>query len=243
MGVRCRFFCTFKAYLDEVITPSLSALGSRINELGVSIAPGHEFAKNDMVVVLSEAKMAFALSVQSIWERQLRCYLRGCARELHLEDAVDASVEKADWEKLCKLFHKLRGIKLQDFPSYETLDTLQQLGNACRHGDGRSASVLWRRCPDLWPPVSPPLPLEFEPLPPALPSLAPPPVSAMDISIEYLRGFVHAIAVFWRDTEYIYNESIVFKHPSLEARLVKERAQRQWRPQATAIGTNDDGII
>ncbi len=55
----------------------------------------------------------------------------------------------------------------------------------------------------------------------------------MDIAVDRLRSFVDAIAAFWLDAEYNYNER---KHPSLEARLVRERAERSWLPQAAVKG-------
>lgn len=54
----------------------------------------------------------------------------------------------------------------------------------------------------------------------------------MKIPVERLGRFVSAIAGFWRDTEYIYNESISRKHESLERRLAEERLTRAWLPQA-----------
>lgn len=41
-----------------------------------------------------------------------------------------------------------------------------------------------------------------------------------------LEDFVDKICLFWEDTNYIYEESIERKHPSLEARLVIRRAER-----------------
>ena len=63
------------------------------------------------------------------------------------------------------------------------------------------------------------------------------PVALMDVPIERLRAFVEAVATFWDDAEYIYNESIERKHPSLEARLARERTERNWRPQAAPDGS------
>lgn len=57
-------------------------------------------------------------------------------------------------------------------------------------------------------------------------------VICLGIHIVRLSDFVSAIAAFWVDTTYIYNESIVRKHPGLEARLVEERKTRTWRPAA-----------
>lgn len=170
--------------------------------------------------------MAFGLSIQSIWERQLRGYLRGCAEELRSGDGLAARVRKGNWEKLCTLFLELRGIRFDAFPSFAELEILQLLGNACRHGDGPSAVELAKRCPELWPVYSP-MPFEDQP-----PDSGPPSVALMDVPVERLRAFIAAIAAFWDDAEYIYNESIERKHPSLEARLARERIERRWRPRA-----------
>lgn len=182
------------------------------------------FERSDIEDVLRETKMAFALAVQSIWERQLRSYLLGCARELRPKEPLGKKIERADWEGLRKLFGDLRGIGLEAFPSFEALDTLQLLGNACRHGDGASAVELSRRCPDLWRPI-PLMPFGDQPLQVNLQ-----PVETMEVTVEQLHGFVDAIVEFWQDAEYIYNESIQSKHPSLEARLARERVERKWLP-------------
>ncbi|MGY3585696.1 hypothetical protein ACVIGB_005249 [Bradyrhizobium sp. USDA 4341] len=221
---------TIRSYLDDVIIPALATLDRRIDELGRSTSPGHEFAQADMQAVLRETKMAFALSIQSIWERQIRGYLRGCANELRPRTSMVSKVENANWKDLRRLFHDLRGIAIESFPSFDALDILHHLGNACRHGDGKSTVELSLRYPDLWPPVTP-LPPEFGP-PPSNPQ----PLAAMDIPLNRIRRFVDSIAAFWLDAEYIYNESIERKHPGLEARLVRERQERNWVPQAAMKG-------
>jgi hypothetical protein len=75
--------------------------------------------------------------------------------------------------------------------------------------------------------------MPFEDLPP---DPGPPLVALMDVPVDRLRAFVTAIAAFWDDAEYIYNESIQRKHPSLEAKLARERTERSWRPQAAPGG-------
>lgn len=218
---------TIQSYLDDVIEPAFATLDAKIAELEASDWPGHEFAQADMEAMQGEAMLAFGLSIQSIWERQLRTYLRGCANELHPSEAIAGKIARANWKDLRKWFRKLRGIAMDEFPSFPLLDTLQHLGNACRHGDGDSAVELHRRRPDFWP-VIPPLPPGF-----AEPSVElAPPAATMYIPISALREFVTAIAEFWRDTEYIYNESIERKHENLEAHLVNQRSARVWFPQA-----------
>jgi hypothetical protein len=221
---------TIESYYQDVIVPALVTLDAKIDELDRSDWPGAVFAKADMEGVHLEARRAFGLSIQSIWERQLRAYLFGCASELRPGEPFAAKIEKANWKELQKLFRGLRGISLDSFPSFAVLDALHHLGNACRHGDGDSAAELAKRYPDLWP-VIPPMPPGFG-IPPG-----PPRVAQMRIPQERLQDFVAAIARFWRDAEYIYNESIDRKDSGLEARLVRERAERDWVPRAPADGS------
>src|SRR3546814_18258276 len=104
-----------------------------------------------MTDMLRESKLAFGLAIQSIWERQLREYLRGCAGELVPGEPIGAKIERADWKALRKYFRKLRGIELEVFPSFDNLDLLQHLGNACRHRsaerrvgkEGVSKCITW----------------------------------------------------------------------------------------------------
>jgi hypothetical protein len=222
---------TVRSFFDDVITPAIHALEEQIVALGRNDNPGDAFARADTADVLRETKMAFGLAIQSIWERQIRRYLSGCAQELLPSDGLAARVEKANWASLCDLFLELRGIRLDAFPSFTELDTLQLLGNTCRHGDGPSAVELAARCPELWRDY-PPTPFEDQPS-----DSRPPSVARMDVPVERLRTFVTAIATFWEDADYIYQESIELKHPSLEARLARERTERSWRPQAPNGGT------
>ncbi len=229
-----RHSITVELYLNDVVLPALEAIESKAVRVGQSDIPGAPFAQGDLEMVLTEAKLAFGLSIQSIWERQFRAYLKTCARELRPGSGLEDKLEKAGWSELTTRFGTLRGIRLEDFPSYPALDTLHHLGNACRHGDGASAQELARRCPDLWR-IYPPMPDVFAP------PLDPPPktVALIDLPIARLQEFVAAIAAFWRDAGYIYNESVEPKHENLERRLEQDRRERAWRPTAAlAIGTD-----
>lgn len=217
---------TVTSYLDKVVLPAITLLENRITELGRNEEPAAAFIQADMVVVLRETKKAFGLAIQSIWERQLRDYLKGCAAELKPAESLADKIGQARWADLCALFVELRGIRLDAFPSYNELETLHHLGNACRHGNGPSAVKLARRCPDLWPEYA-----QVSPIMDTAPATSPPSVENMDIPTDRLRAFVTAISNFWDDATYIYNESIERKHPSLETRLARERAERSWLPQ------------
>ncbi|RIV82658.1 hypothetical protein D2V17_15205 [Aurantiacibacter xanthus] len=217
---------TIRSFLDDVILPAIHQVEARITELGHSDEPAACFEQSDMEEVLAETKLAFCLAIQSIWERQLRAYLYGCAEALRPGEGVGAKVERANWPGMCALFRELRGIRIEAFPSFGELDTLHHLGNACRHGDGVSAAELTQRCPDWWP-VYTSLPPEFGPSSPPRQTVA-----AMSVPVERIETFVGAIVGFWEDAAYIYRESIADKHESLERRLVRERIERAWRPTA-----------
>lgn len=219
---------TIRVFLNNVICPAVASLEARIAELEHSNEPAACFIQADTKVVLAETKKAFALAVQSIWERQLRAYLCICAAELQPESGVVIKIPNASWKQLCEIFLQLRGIALNEFPSFEQLDTLQLVGNSCRHGDGPSALELSQRYRSWWPQYVP-LPSDFGPhSPPALV------VGTMDIPLAAVVNFVDAIVEFWRDAAYIYHESIERKHASLDARLATERRERTWLPQATS---------
>lgn len=132
---------TLELLLTDVILPGLGSLETKIVALGESDDPGDVFFQSDVEEVLKETKLAYALAIQSIWERQFRAYVKGVARDLRPDLDLERKLEKADWNALRRQFRSLLGIRLEAFPSFPALDTLQHLGNACRHGDGDSARI------------------------------------------------------------------------------------------------------
>ncbi|CUX66598.1 conserved hypothetical protein [Agrobacterium tumefaciens str. Kerr 14] len=219
-----RHAATIRTYLQDVIVPALETLDRKVDELEQRGGAWAAFARPDMMDVKRETKLAFSLAIQSIWERQLRAYLLGCARELRPTENLQTKIERADWEKLQVFFASLRGIELRAFPSFDALDILQNLGSAARHGDGGSAKKLIHQCPDLWAHLS-------EALKDGNAGLEYRTVAMMDVPFDRLEGFAEAVARFWEDAEYIYNESIETKAAQLEARLADERLQRRWTPR------------
>lgn len=162
-----------RLYMNSVVGPALDAIDARHAELERDDDPVAAFMKADVEQLRKSAFEAFALAIQSLWERQLREFLMGCARELKCSDALVKSLATDDWTKLVKHFGDLRGVPLEVFDSFEELDLLQLLGNACRHGEGKSATMLHARWPELWPEWPPSLPGPWPPLPG---SEAPPPL-------------------------------------------------------------------
>jgi hypothetical protein len=222
-----RYASMAQAFLREVVEPALSALDRQITAWETSNEPGAPFIHADTQELLRTTTMAFCLSVQSLWELQIRTYLQGCAKELRSDNRLVMKAMTGRWEELDSLFRDLRGISLADFEEYPDLDFLHLLGNACRHGDGPSMRVLWNRHPELWPNR---LVSSVQPFSDDVPLAEPSPTFAtMMIPRELLRRFTAAIASFWDETEYIYKESIERKHASLEATLVEMRRVRACR--------------
>ena len=208
------------AFLREVVEPSLTALDRQIIELRLSDDPVAAFIQADVEELRRATIMAFCLSIQSLWERQIRAYLQGCARQLRADDGnLAKKAMTARWEDIDNLFNELRGISLKEFPGYLNLDLLHLLGNACRHGDGPSLKALSDAHPVLW--------LHRDSV--LDDPLFSPTIDGLVITPEILRTSVAAITSFWDETEYIYNESIERKHPALEAKLIEMRQERERR--------------
>ncbi|MEE4371644.1 hypothetical protein V2J67_04645 [Pseudomonas alliivorans] len=216
-------------FLTLVVNPSLDALDSQVKYWEESEDPVSHFVLADLHELINKTRMAFCLSIQSLWEQQIRTYLAGCEQQLGINPFPVSkrkganSVQTVYWgDELNAVFERLRGIPLSSFSSYESLNLLMLVGNVCRHGDGHSSKILWNARPDLWPSHhnSDSQVLSFSEM------SKPPPVSSMQIPREMLADFVDKICLFWEDANYIYEESIEPKHPSLEARLVVKRSER-----------------
>lgn len=224
-----RYGSIAKEFLTLVANPSLDALDAQVKHWQNSDDPVADFMISDLNELILKTRMAFCLSIQSLWEQQIRTYLAGCLGELGINPFPVCnrrganSVQTVLWgDELNTVFERLRGVALPSFASFESLDLLMLVGNVCRHGDGSSSTRLWGIRPQLWPAYHDP---DNEPLRSTLADKAPP-VQSMQIPREMLKNFVDKICLFWEDTNYIYEESIEKKHPSLEARLVVRRAER-----------------
>lgn len=218
-----------KDFLTLVINPSLDALDAQVTEWKKSDDPISYIMISDLSDLIYKTRMAFCLSIQSLWEQQIRTYLAGCQQQLGINPFPVSnrkgaqSVQTVFWgDELNTVFERLRDIALPSFVSFESIDLLMLVGNVCRHGDGNSSHRLWGIRPDLWPAYLNP---DNELLRSTLEDRVPP-VQSMQIPREMLEDFVDKICLFWDDTNYIYEESIELKHPSLEARLLVRRAER-----------------
>jgi len=237
-----------KDFLTLVVNPSLDALDAQVKHWRESEDPVSGFIISDLNELIYKTRMAFCLSIQSLWEQQIRTYLAGCQQELGINPFPVSnrrganSVQTVYWgDELNTVFERLRDIALPSFASFESLDLLMLVGNVCRHGDGNSSARLWGVRPDLWP-------VYHDPDNTFLHSTLaghPPPVQSMQIPREMLEDFVEKICLFWEDTNYIYEESIERKHPSLEARLVVRRAERiqgiRYKGFTTPVSTASEG--
>lgn len=197
-------------YLNWVVQPSLTALEARQRELAADEDIVSAFALADHLQLVRRVRMTFALSIQSLFEQQLRSYLVACARGFTIEGVSLRRLEKDRWgDELNRSFFKVRGIELPTFDSYDTLTELQMLGNACRHGEGDSARSLHAKHGHLWP--EPP----FYPWADSV-NVPIPPVEEILITFELLSRYVAAIVLFWMDLSRHGMESLVERQPGLQ---------------------------
>ncbi len=223
-----------RLYLNSVVTPAMDAIAARHDELSHSDEPAACFMQSDIEGLYRSTVEAFALSIQSIWERQMREFLKGCARELQRSEAFVNLMATDDWAKLVKHFGDLRGLPLHAFDSFADLELLQLLGNACRHGDGKSARLLYDRWPELWPMWPPALPDLWEGLPlQNVPTH--PPLAQISVPRALLDRLGHAVIWFWEDHNYVYINSINRKHWTVPGRLQEMREQRARRHPQQSI--------
>jgi hypothetical protein len=219
-----------RLFLENVVNPALDSIDARHNELSRSDEPSTVFELADVEALRGSTIEALALSIQSQWERQLREFLKDCARELKRSDAYVASLATDHWVTLLERFQDLRGLPLQAFDSFSDLDLLQLLGNACRHGDGKSARMLYERRPEFWSHRPPVFPVSWSETAlanrPNHPSF-----SEVSLPRSLLVQLAYAVIWFWEDHNYIYTNSIKCKHYSIDGTLAKMRDERTRRPR------------
>jgi len=218
-----------RSYVRDIVEPSIAAMTQRIeklNTLSQGDDVGAAFAVGPAEELLRATLMGYCLSLQALWEKQIRGYLESCARELKAGQGAVHKSRTGTWDDLNRLFEQVRGVPLSAFDEFTSLNLLQLLGSACRHGSGSSLERLTVQYPELWPPDDS---VALIPPPPRAPQEPQRTAENLAISADRLRSLAAAIDSFWRETEYIYNESIARKHPSLEAALVTQRKQRAGR--------------
>ena len=210
-------------FLDLVVRPSLSALEQKYLELASSddlVIAG--FMAHDHRDLINKTNMAFCLSIQSLWEQQLRRYLGHCVSSLGLEGVTADELEHMTWgEKTNKLFQYIRGTDLTAFDSYAALNKLQLLGNACRHGAGKSSRQLFKLHPELWP--------QHDTLPTPHSVMRDTSIQSVQIGVGLLAGFVDAIVLFWMDLEILGLKSFATQDAGVVARIAYLRNSRASR--------------
>ncbi|RVA56335.1 hypothetical protein EN933_06435 [Mesorhizobium sp. M7A.F.Ca.US.001.01.1.1] len=208
---------TIEMFLESVAIPSVRAIDDRVDQLRASEEVVAMFDLSDMEDLRAVTLSALCLSLQSMWEQQLRGYLCACAEELAKErPGLVSKLRGRDWEYLKRQFLELRKLPFSHFKAHRDLDLLQLLGNFCRHGEGRASAVIRADFPEfcMQIPASPPMPFED--------SIGSPARLDIVVEVKDLERFAKAVVSFWTEAEWIYNNSISRKHEST-VRAIKKR--------------------
>lgn len=184
-----------KDFLAMVVHPALTALYQKHQEYATADDSVLRcFAAVDQLDLINKTASAFCLSIQAMWERQLRTYLANCVSSVPINNIDPHRLEHAQWgERMDALFHDVRGIRLQSFDSYQMLTVLHLQANVCRHGGGRSSRELSHKWPHLHSEEAGTICLE--------------------VSEGLLSAFVDAIVLFWMDMERFGLESYKGEKP------------------------------
>lgn len=101
-------------------------------------------------VVVAKIRDGLVLAVGADFERSFRFWLAHCAYHRAKSDALDQRIRHDKWDDLKKLFLEVRSFPFELMPSATELDTLLELCNALRHGDGRGVARLYKRDTSLF---------------------------------------------------------------------------------------------
>ncbi|WP_199028802.1 hypothetical protein [Ralstonia sp. ASV6] len=214
-----------RAFMRDVVDPALTALDADIARWSDNQEGGWMFARADAEALLHATVQAFCLSIQSLWERQLRNWLCACIAVGPRRSQQLSTARHDGLIGLSALLAELRGIPLSAFPSWGDLDLLQRVGNACRHGDGRSAAELFRSNPELWPTWSSAPDRWFAQGSPTAPP-SPPSFEQAVLPRELLVQFANGIVGFWEDVEYLRLKGIKRKDERILQAMAELRAAR-----------------
>lgn len=123
-----RYGAIAQEFLAHVANPSLDALDAQVAEHRKSDDPISEFYISEFTELINKTRMAFCLSIQSLWEQQIRAYLHGCQKQLGINPfpisawKKNETIHSATWgRELDTVFLRLRGIPLTIFASYKSL--------------------------------------------------------------------------------------------------------------------------
>lgn len=228
--IASRYDLVVMDYWRKVVEPALRSAEEEVKHWARIDEGGACFVHANLVDQRAVTAAAMCLSLQSIWERQLRQYLLSCVGYAAAEAGLRAKIQCVPWDQLQALFCTARGVSMSAFLPYPHLDLLMLLGNVCRHGDGGSARKLWASHPELWPdscrtPLPDLIALEAGVVKMVEPSA--PSASQINITTSMLERFATSIADFWTMVEYLYNESVQIhnKDPFLEKKLVEDRGK------------------
>lgn len=97
------------SYVRDVIEPALRALDTKIAAmLALRDDPAAVFGIGPAEELRNATLLGFCLSIQAMWEKQIRDYLQGCARELNAVPSAQ-QIATANWPELDVIFGQLRG--------------------------------------------------------------------------------------------------------------------------------------
>ena len=99
---------------------------------------------------MAKIRDGLIIAVGADFERSLRFWLAHCAYHRAGSDELDKRIRHDKWADLKKSFMEVRSFPFELMPEATELETLLDLCNALRHGDGKGVARLYGRDPSLF---------------------------------------------------------------------------------------------
>lgn len=236
---------TLEMYRDELVLPSLRTLNEKTEVLSESNDPADTFAHEDLADLHHSTVEGFLLTTQSMWERSLRGMMIGAAKRQNALPQEIEAIKNARWtpggpKGIQAHFQNFFGAPLEWFGCPSDLQILQEMGNALRHGDGKSAERLHELSPSLWVNWLPPgktINIGNQTI--QVPANAPrhPSFDGITLPESLLEQMILSVLWFWQDIEFVRCNSFTNKANSVVRKLAEMRTdrpkrehQRVWTP-------------
>ncbi len=198
---------SIEIFLESVVTPTLESLNDKLRQAEFNDDDSYVFVHEELAELHHITVQSFILAVQSLWERALRRTLVEADKRMFAGSQIEA-IQGAHWAEQGKglqyYFHRIYGFSLANMYAYSDLNILQTLGNAIRHGNGKSTTRLYSLAPNLWQMWTPPGtiikagPFTVE----TAKSQSPyPPFESITLTEDLLHQMISSVLDFWMDLE------------------------------------------
>ncbi|MDO8378183.1 hypothetical protein [Phenylobacterium sp.] len=132
--------------INEIVLPALEAALPPIDSAQITFDPEQFHVPQTVLATMRES---LVIALGSTFEKAFRSWLYDCAFHADGEQG-NRAIRAEPWDSLKRRFASVRGFDFADLPGARDLDCLVLLGNALRHGAGKSVARLFQEFPQFF---------------------------------------------------------------------------------------------